>query len=182
MDVKAIKERMAKPPQALTDELLKIRTGRAHSGLLDHVKISCYGQEMALPQTATVTVGGTRLLIVAPWDQGNIAAIEKGIRDADLGLNPSNDGARVLVQLPELSEDRRIELVKLVKREAESARVAVRNIRRNELSSLKDSLKAKEISENEKGRFEKELQKLTDEAVAKIDAVAATKAEELMKV
>ena len=121
-------------------------------------------------------------MIVTPWDQGNMAAIEKGVRDADLGLNPSNDGGRVLVQLPELSEDRRMELVKQVKREAENARVAVRNIRRDEIQTLKENLKSKEISENDMHRYEKMLQQFTDQAVAEIDKAASTKAEELMKV
>lgn len=173
---------MQKSVQSLKDELLKIRTGRAHPGLLDHVKASCYGQEMPLSQLATVSVAGNRLLTVSPWDAGNLAAIEKAVRDADLGVNPSNDGEKVLVTLPELSEDRRKELVKLVGREAESARVAVRNIRRDELGTLKEAVKSKDISENEQRRDEKELQKVTDESVREIDGCAKAKSEELMKV
>ncbi len=173
---------MGKSVQALRDDLQKIRTGRASPGLLDQVMVSCYGQEMPLPQTATVTVGGHRLLTVTPWDAANMAAVEKAVRDSDLGLNPSNDGSRVLVTLPELSEDRRADLVRVVKREAEGARVAVRNIRRDEHAKLKEMCKAKELSENELRRDEKELQRLTDASVAEIDAQAAAKADELMKV
>lgn len=182
MDGKAITGRMAKSVEALRENLLKIRTGRAHSGLLDQVRVSCYGQEMPVPQVATVAVGGSRLLTVTVWDKANLEAVEKAIRESDLGLNPSSDGTKVLVPLPELSEDRRSELVKLVKREAEEARVAVRNIRRDELGRIKERCRAKEISENDLRRFEKELQKLTDQAVGKIDAQAQAKAEELMKV
>ena len=182
MDTTAVNKRMEKSVRALQDELLKIRTGRPHPGLLDHVKVLCYDQEMALPQTATVAISGQRLLTVTPWDRGNVATITKAIRDSDLGLNPTSDGTKVLVSLPELSEDRRAELVKLVKREAENARVAVRNIRRSEISLLKDQLKDKQIGENDLHRMEKQLQQLTDDCVKKIEACAQDKAEELMKV
>lgn len=181
MDETAVTARMAKSVEALRENLRKIRTGRAHAGLLDQVKVSCYGQEMPLTQIATVAVGGSRLLTVSVWDAANLAAAETAIRESDLGINPSNDGSKVLVPLPELSEDRRAELVKLVKREAEEARVAIRNIRRDELSQLKDSCKAKEIGENELRRGEKELQKLTDAAIAQVEEQTQTKANELMQ-
>ena len=182
MDSATVKQRMHKSVQALKEELLKIRTGRAHPGMLDHVKVACYGQEMPLNQTSTVAVAGNKLLTVSPWDSGNLVAIEKAVRDADLGVNPSNDGEKVLVNLPELSEDRRKELVKLVKREAENAKIAVRNIRRDELGTLKEMMKSKEISENELRRDEKNLQQVTDESVSEIDDCSKAKSDELMKV
>lgn len=182
MDAVAVDSRMTKTMRSFRDELAKIRTGRAHTGLLDQVRVSCYGQEMQLPQAATVAVGGHRLLTVAPWDSNNLAPVEKGIRDADLGLNPSNDGNKILVHLPELSEDRRAELVKLVKREAEGARVAVRNIRRDEINALREQVKAKEIGESGQYRDEKQLQEIVDRSVKVIDELATAKAEELMQV
>jgi len=173
---------MAKSARALEEEFAKIRTGRAHSGLLDHVKVTCYGQEMLLPQGAKVAVGGSRLLTVTPWDSNNLAIMEKAIRDAGLGLNPTNDGTRVMVNLPELSGERRVELVKVVKREAENAKVAVRNIRRETITELKAQCKNKEISENDLHRDEKRLQQLTDKIIQQIENLAKTKASELMKV
>lgn len=173
---------MAKTLRSLSDELVKVRSGRAHTGLLDSIKVPCYGSDMPLAQVATIAVGGNRLLTVSVWDKANVAATEKAIRNSELGLNPSNDGARVLVNLPELSEDRRLELVKLVKREAESARVAVRNIRRDQLTELREQVKAKELGESDMHRFEKQLQEITDRHTKDIDAVAEAKAEELMQV
>ena len=173
---------MAKTLKSFKDDLLKIRTGRAHTGLLDQVKVAVYGQELPIAQTATISVGGNRVLFVAPWDQNNLEPIEKAIRESDLGLNPGNDGNKVIINLPELSEDRRNELVKIVKKEAENARVAIRNIRRDENHNLKEQQKSKEISENDLHRFEKDLQKITDDSIAEVDKNANLKAEELMKV
>ena len=181
MDVEQIEQRMARSVNALKEVFVKIRTGRAHSGLLDHVKVACYGQEMLLPQAAKVAVGGSRLLTVTPWDSNNLATLEKAIRDSDLGLNPANDGTRILVNLPELSGERRAELVKVVKREAENARVAIRNTRRDAIAERKAQCKNKEISENELHREEKKLQQLTDKFVTQIDDLAKAKASELMK-
>ena len=182
MDSAAVRARMQKSVKALEDELLKIRTGRAHTGMLDHVKVNCYGQDMLLNQTSTVTAVSNKLLTVTPWDANNLIAIEKAVREADLGVNPSNDGEKVLVSLPELSEDRRKDLVKLVKREAENAKIAVRNIRRDEHNKLKESHKNKEIGENELRRDEKALQQVTDDKIKEIDDQTKAKSEELMKV
>ena len=182
MDKDAVEKRMDKSVRSLSDEFVKIRSGRAHTGLLDQIKVPVYGQQMPIAQVATVAVGGHRLLTVTVWDKQNVAAVEKAIRDSDLGLNPSNDGSRVLVNLPELSEDRRVELVKVVKREAESARVAIRNIRRDEINTLRDQLKAKEIGENEMHASEKQLQTITDKKVQEIDKLAEAKSAELMQV
>lgn len=173
---------MRKSVLSLQDELLKIRTGRAHPGILDNVKVNCYGQDMPLNQVSTVAVAGNRLLTVTPWDSANLSAIEKAVRESDLGVNPSNDGEKVLVSLPELSEDRRKELVKLVKREAENAKIAVRNIRRDEINALKEGVKSKELSENDLHRDEKSLQQVTDDSVKEIDDCAKAKSEELLKV
>lgn len=171
---------MARSVEFFKTDLAKVRTGRAHAGMIDHVKVSCYGQEMPLVQLATITVGGPRQLLIAPWDKSNEAVIEKAIREADLGLNPAADSGRIRIDLPELSQERRAELVKVVKKEAEAARVAVRNIRRDELHSLKSQVKEGEMSEDERKRCEDDLQKHTDKAVAQIDQLAAAKSEELM--
>lgn len=182
MDQAAVDSRMAKTLSSFTDELSKIRSGRAHAGLLEQIKVPAYGQELPIGQVGTVAVGGPRLLTVTVWDKGNVAATEKAIRDSDLGLNPTNDGERVLINLPELSEDRRAELVKVVKRETENARVAVRNIRRDELGTLREQVKAKELGESDMHRFEKQLQEITDRNIQTIDELAQAKAAELMQV
>ena len=171
---------MARSVEFFKTDLAKVRTGRANAGMLEHVKVACYGQEMPLVQLASVTVGGPRQLLVSPWDKANEAAIEKAIREADLGLNPAADSGRIRIDLPELSEERRAELVRIVKKEAEAARVAVRNIRRDELQALKGRVKDGEMSEDDRKRREAALQKHTDRAVARIDELAAAKSDELM--
>ena len=171
---------MARSVDFFKADLAKVRTGRANAGMLDHVRVSCYGQEMPLSQLASIAVAGPRQILVTPWDKSNGEAIEKAIRDADLGLNPAADSGRIRIDLPELSEERRAELVRIVKKEAEAARVAVRNIRRDRLQALKGMVKDGEMSEDERKRSEDELQRHTDRATARIDELAAAKGEELM--
>ena len=171
---------MARSVEFFRADLAKVRTGRVNAGMIDHVKVSCYGQEMPLVQLASITVGGPRQIFVAPWDKANEAAIEKAIREAELGLNPASDSGRIRIDLPELSQERRSELVKVVRKEAEAARVAVRNIRRDELQALKGMVKEGDMSEDERKRREDVLQKHTDKAVARIDELAAAKGDELM--
>ncbi len=157
-------------------------TGRVNPGLLDQVKVPCSGQDMPLNQVAGIAATGPRQLMVSPWDKANEEAIEKAIREAGMGLNPAIDSGRIRSDMPELSEERRSELVKIVKKEAEAARVAVRNIRRDELGSVKSQAKAGDMSKDEGQRAEQELQKQTDKAIGEIDKLAAAKADELMGV
>ena len=180
-DIAAADSRMAKSCDSLRAELAKVRSGRAHAGLLEHIAVSCYGAEMPLSQTAAVAVADAHTLLVSPWDKQNTAAIEKAIREAGMGLNPSAEADRIRVSLPLLSEDRRRELTKIVKREAESARVAVRSIRRDSIAAVKERVKSKKIGEDEGHRLESELQNCTDKHIGRIDEMAAEKESELMR-
>lgn len=174
--------RMNKAIEALVHELAKVRTGRAHSSLLDHVRVDYYGSEVPISQAATVTVLDPRTLGVSPWDKGMTKALEKAIRNSDLGLNPATTGDLIRVPLPPLTEERRRDLIRVVRTEAEHTRVAVRNIRRDANHHLKDLVKKKEISEDEERRAEERIQKMTDEHVARIDNVLAAKEKELLEV
>ncbi len=174
--------RMQKSIETLKAELSKVRTGRANPGLLDHIKVSAYGSESPLNQVASVTVEGARVLLVSPWDKSIVPAIEKAIMTADLGLNPSTSGSVIRVPMPALNEERRKELVKVVRDEAEGARVAIRNIRRDANQGAKDLLKDKAINEDEARKAETEIQKLTDKLIAEVDKLLATKEAELMEV
>lgn len=173
---------MQKTLTALRADLAKMRTGRAHAGLLDSVMVLCYGAEMPLSQTASVTVYDSRTLVVSPWDAGNTAAIEKGIRDSDLGLNPATGAGGIRVSLPLLSEERRREMVKIISRESEAARIAARNIRREALTDIKAKVKAGEFSEDEGRRLEQKIQKITDSTVTETDTLMEEKKQELMTV
>lgn len=173
---------MEKTVAALTEALGKIRSGRAHSGLLDNIMVNCYGSEMPLSQLATVSASDARTLMVAVWDKQNAEAIEKAIRESDLGVNPAASGQSIRVPLPPLSEERRAQLGKVVGKEAEEARVAVRNIRRDAVADIKAAVKNKEIGEDEGRRGEQEVEKATKETVSRIDQLAAEKQQELMTV
>lgn len=175
-------ERMDKTLTALHSELTKIRTGRAHTSLLDHILVEYYGSEVPINQVANVSVEDARTLAVTPWERSMVAKVEKAIMTSDLGLNPATVGTVIRVPLPVLTEERRRDLVKVVRGEAEQARVAVRNIRRDANQHLKAGIKNKEISEDEERKAEERIQKMTDEHIAKIDAMLADKEAELMEV
>ena len=179
---KNTQERMAKSLETLKADLAKVRTGRAHTGILDHVMVEYYGSPTALTQVANVTLVDARTIGVQPYEKKMANTIEKAIRDADLGLNPSAQGDMIRVPTPPLTEERRKEMVKLVKSEAEDAKIAVRNIRRDANESLKKLVKDKEISEDEERRAAADIQKLTDKAEADIDAATKQKEADLMAV
>lgn len=172
--------RMKKSVQALAGDLQKIRTGRAHSSLLDHVTVDYYGSQMPINQVGSVVASDARMLTVTPFDKNMIGPIEKAIMTSDLGLNPSSQGAVIRVPLPALTEERRRDLVRVVRNEAEQAKVAVRNVRRDANNDLKTLLKEKEISEDDMRRAEEQIQKLTDSHIADIDAALETKEKDLM--
>lgn len=176
------KERMTKSIEALNTSLAKVRTGRAHPSLLDQVKVDYYGAETPLNQVANISVEDSRTLAVTPWEKTMTAAVEKAIMTADLGLNPMSAGMVIRVPMPPLTEERRKELVRVVRKEAEQGRVAIRNIRRDANGDLKTLLKEKEISEDDERRGTDAMQKLTDEFVAKVDTVLAEKEKELMEI
>ncbi len=179
---KDARSRMDKSVESLVHELAKIRTGRAHPSLLDHITVSYYGTDTPLKQVAKVNVEDARTLAVTPWEQSMVGPVEKAIMNADLGLNPSTAGNVIRVPLPPLTEERRKELIRVARHEAENARVAVRNIRRDANHGLKEMVKEKMISEDEARRAEEAIQKLTDEHVKKIDALLAEKEEDLMSI
>ena len=175
-------ERMAKSVEALTHELAKIRTGRAHPSLLDHITVSYYGSEMPIRQVANVTAEDARTLAVTPWEKGMVQVVEKAIMQSDLGLNPNTAGTVIRVPLPPLTEERRRDLIKVARHEAEQARVAVRNIRRDANGELKDLVKEKLISEDDERRGQELVQKLTDQYVKEVDTVLAEKEQDLMSI
>lgn len=174
--------RMAKSVETLKSDLSKIRTGRAHAGLLDHVKVDYYGTKTPLSQTANISVGDARTLIVTPWDKSAVQSIEKAIRESDLGLNPVTAGQVIRVPLPALTEERRRELGKHVRAEGENAKIAIRNVRRDANHHLKELLKKKVISEDEDKRAEDTMQKLTDRFIADIDKMIDSKEQEILQV
>ncbi len=179
---KDARQRMGKSVEALKQEFVKIRTGRAHSSLLDHVTVEYYGAEMPINQVATVNASDARTLMVTPYERSLVPAIEKAIMASDLGLNPASAGSVIRVPMPPLTEERRRDLVRVVKAEAEQARVAVRNIRRDANNDLKALLKEKEISEDEERQATEQIQKLTDKFVAEIDDLLEKKETELMEI
>ena len=174
--------RMSKSVDALKEEFKRLRTGRAHTGLLEHITVDYYGSEVPISQAATLAVEDARTLTVSPWDKQMVAKIEKAILTSDLGLTPVSAGTVIRVPLPPMTEDRRKDLVRVVRHEAESGRVAVRNIRRDAMSELKELLKEKMITEDEDHRAHDEVQKLTDKHIAEIDALLADKEAEIMEV
>ena len=176
------KTRMTRSIDALRQELSKVRTGRAHPSLLDHVRVSYYGSDMPLNQVANVSVQDARTLGVSPYDKGMVSAVEKAIRDSDLGLNPVTAGTLIRVPLPALTEERRRDLIKVVRHEAEAARVAVRNVRREANHALKELVKEKLVSEDQERRAEAEVQKLTDRFIVEVDKVLQAKEADLMEI
>jgi ribosome recycling factor len=179
---KSAQERMAKSIETLRGDLAKVRTGRAHTGILDHITVDYYGSPTALTQIANVTLIDARTIGVQPWEKKMLGAVEKAIRDSDLGLNPSSQGDMIRVPTPPLTEERRKEMVKLVKGEAEDAKIAVRNIRRDANESLKKLVKDKACSEDDERRASEEIQKLTDKFVIDIDKMVAEKEKEVLTV
>ena len=180
--MKDASERMAKSVASLKTDLTKIRTGRAHTSLLDHITVDYYGSEVPLNQVSNVGVEDARTLTVTPWEKDMVAPIEKAIMNSDLGLNPASAGTVIRVPLPALTEERRKDMIRVVRQEAEGGRVAIRNIRRDAISDVKDLLKEKMIGEDEERRAEDDVQALTDKFVAQVDELLAGKEEELMEI
>ena len=179
---KSAEEKMKKTLETLKIDLGKIRTGRAHTGLLDHVMVDYYGTPTPINGVANVTLLDARTLAVTPWEKKMVSAIDKAIRDSDLGLNPATMGETVRVPMPALTEERRKDLIKVVHKEGEGARVAVRNIRRDANHHLKDLLKQKKVAEDEERRAQDDVQKLTDRHIAEIDKLLAAKEADLIAV
>lgn len=175
-------KRMKKAVEVVRDELAKVRTGKATTTLLDGVKVDYYGTMTPLKQIANVSTPDAHMISVQPWEKGMIQAIEKAILNANLGLNPANDGTVVRVPIPALNEERRRELVKLVKKFAEDGKVAVRNVRRDAIEHLKKTEKEEHISEDERKRAEQDVQKLTDRSIKDLDALVEHKEKEIMEV
>ncbi len=174
--------RMAKSVASLQQEMTKIRTGRAHTSLLDHITVEYYGAQSPLNQVSNVGVEDSRTLIVTPWEKDMVQPIEKAIMNSDLGLNPATAGTVIRVPLPALTEERRKDMIRVVRNEAEGGRIAIRNIRRDALHDVKELLKEKMIGEDDEHRAEGEIQAITDTHVAQVDEVLAAKEEELMEV
>ncbi|TAK79225.1 MAG: ribosome recycling factor [Gammaproteobacteria bacterium] len=180
--VKDAEMRMRKSIESFKTELTKLRTGRAHPSILDHIHVDYYGSEMAINQVANVTASDARTLTITPWEKNMVAVIEKAILNSDLGLNPATAGTVIRVPMPPLNEERRKELIKVVRTEAEAARVSVRNVRRDANAELKEMLKAKQITEDEERRLGEEVQKLTDKMVAEVDQITTAKEADLMAI
>ena len=174
--------RMAKSVEALRHELTKLRTGRAHTSLLDHITVEYYGSEVPLNQVANVNVEDSRTLTITPWEKSMVQPIERAIMNSDLGLNPASAGTVIRVPLPPLTEERRKDMIRIVRQEAEGGRVAIRNVRRDALSDIKELQKEKMIGEDDERRANDEIQAITDKYVAEIDRVLAEKESDLMEV
>jgi ribosome recycling factor len=179
---KSAEEKMKKTLETLKNDLGKIRTGRAHTGLLDHVMVDYYGTPTPINGVANVTLLDARTIAVTPWEKKMVPAIDKAIRESDLGLNPATMGETVRVPMPALTEERRKDLIKVVHKEGEAARVAVRNIRRDANNHLKDLLKQKKVAEDEERKAQDDVQKLTDRHIAEIDKALTAKEADLMAV
>ncbi len=179
---KTAEQKMKKTVEALKSDLAKVRTGRAHTGLLDHITVDYYGTPTPLPQVSNVTLIDARTIGVVPWEKKMSGVIEKAIRDSDLGLNPATSGDTVRVPMPPLTEERRKELIKVVRHEGENARVAVRNVRRDAIHHLKELLKQKKVAEDEERRAQDDVQKLTDRYIGDVDKLLQQKEADLMAV
>jgi ribosome recycling factor len=179
---KSAEQKMQKTVDALKHDYQKVRTGRAHTGLLDHIQVDYYGSMMPINQVANVTLADARTIAVQPWEKKMVQVVEKAIRDSDLGLNPATSGDVIRVPMPPLTEDRRKELIKVVRHEAENARIAVRNIRRDTNEHLKKLLKDHEVSEDDERHAQVDVQKLTDRYVTEIDKVLQGKEADLLAV
>jgi ribosome recycling factor len=179
---KNTEQKMQKSLEALKTDLSKVRTGRAHTGILDHVQVDYYGSMVPLSQVANVSLIDARTIGITPWEKKMAGPIEKAIRESDLGLNPAAQGDLIRIPMPALTEERRRELVKVVKGEAEDARIAIRNLRRDANNAFKDMLKAKTVSEDDERRAQDDIQKLTDKFIAEIEKMLHAKEAELMAV
>jgi ribosome recycling factor len=177
---KDAEHRMQKTIESLKEELRRLRTGRAHTGLLEHITVEYYGSNVPISQAATLTVEDARTLTVSPWEKSMVPAVEKAIINSDLGLTPVSAGSVIRVPRPPMTEERRKDLVKVVRHEGENSRVALRNVRRDALSDVKDLLKEKLVTEDEDHRAHEEIQKLTDRYVAQVDALLKEKEAEIM--
>ncbi|RUR06884.1 ribosome recycling factor [Legionella sp. km772] len=175
-------KRMKKTIESLQIDMAKVRTGRASAGFLDHVQVDYYGTLTPLTQVASITTSDSRTLLVTPWEKSMVAAVEKAILTSDLGLNPATAGSAIRVPMPALTEERRKELIKVVRNEGEQSKVSIRNIRRDANSQLKDLVKDKSISEDDERRAIEVIQKLTDKYIAEVDAVLAVKEKDLMEI
>ena len=182
-DIKKVAtEKMAKSVDTLKNDLSKVRTGRAHTGILDHLRVDYYGAEMPINQVANVTLADARTISIQPFEKKMVQVVEKAIRDSDIGVNPATSGDVIRVPMPPLTEERRKELGKIVRHEGENAKVAVRNIRRDAIQHLKELLKEGEVGEDQEKRAQDEVQKLTDKAIADIDKLVADKEKDLLAV
>ena len=179
---KDARERMAKCVSNFQTDLKKLRTGRAHPSLVEHLKVDYYGSEVPLQQVANIAVEDGRTLVVSPWEKQMVQAIEKAIHKSDLGLNPMTAGTVIRIPMPALTEERRKDITKVLRQDAEGARVAVRNVRRDVMSDIKDLLKEKLISQDDEKRAETEIQKLTDQNVADIEKHLTAKEKEVMQI
>jgi ribosome recycling factor len=177
---KTAEQKMGKSVETLKHDFTKIRTGRAHTGLLDHIQVDYYGTPMPINQCANITLGDARTITVQPWEKKMVPVIEKAIRDSDLGLNPATSSDVIRVPMPPLTEERRRDLIKVVRHEAENARIAVRNIRRDANDQLKKLLKDHAVAEDDERHAQADVQKLTDRFIAEIDKVLAAKEADLM--
>jgi len=180
--LKDAENRMKKSVESLKAELAKVRTGRAHPSLLEHITVDYYGSETPLSQVASIGVEDARTLTVTPWEKPMVQAVEKAIMKSDLGLNPNSAGTVIRIPMPQLTEERRKDLVKVVRHEGENGKVAIRNIRRDANSDFKSLQKEKEISEDDERKAQEQVQKLTDKYVSEIDEILKAKEEDLMKV
>ncbi len=179
---KSAEQKMGKSVESLKVDLSKVRTGRAHTGLLDHLHVDYYGAPLPINQCANVTLADARTIAVQPWEKKMVPVIEKAIRDSDLGLNPATSGDVIRVPMPALTEERRRDLIKVVRHEAENARVAVRNVRRDANEHLKKLLKDHAVAEDDERRAQDDVQKLTDRFIAEIDKILAAKETDLMAI
>lgn len=175
-------DRMAKSVVSFQQELTKIRTGRAHTSLLDHVTVEYYGSQVSLNQVSNIGIEDSRTLVVTPWEKDMVQPIEKAIMTSDLGLNPATAGTVIRVPLPALTEERRKDMIRVVRNEAEGGRIAIRNIRRDALHDVKELLQEKTIGEDDERRAEGEIQGITDKHVAQVDELLADKESELMEI
>jgi ribosome recycling factor len=180
--IKDAETRMRKTIDAYKVEIAKLRTGRAHPSILDHVRVDYYGNEVPISQVANITASDARTLTITPWEKNMVSVIEKAIMNSDLGLNPATAGTIIRVPMPALNEERRKELIKVLRNEAETARVSIRNGRRDANAELKTRLKNKEITEDEERRLTDDVQKLTDKFIAEVDQVTAAKETDLMAI
>ena len=173
--------RMSKSVEALKSELTKLRTGRAHTSLLEHITVDYYGSEVPLNQVANISVADARTLTVTPWEKQMVSVVEKAIMNSGMGLNPASAGEVIRVPLPPLTEERRKDMIRVVRQEGEGARVAIRNIRRDVLGDIKTLLKEKEITEDDERRSQDDIQKITDKYIAQVDKLLEEKEKDLME-